>query len=144
MATMVPDEENKEVEHLWELLDVNHDGLVTLDEMNEMLPALPDNMASWLQRVDIEDKGGLTYSEFQSALLEGDVLASTQNCKEAFHVFSDDNGTINAHSLAQSLGMDDEEACDFMIKDAGGAGGRLDFETFFNFIQKYSTEETPA
>ena len=141
MATLVPDEDAKEVEHLWELLDLNGDGIVTLEELNYMMPSLPDNMAEYLNKVNIEEKGGLTYSEFLAVFLEGDVIASSQNCKEAFHVFSDHDGTIDAKDLASALGIDDEDLCDFMIKDAGGQGGRMDFDTFYNFVKIHTKAE---
>ena len=34
------------------------------------------------------DQIGVRYSEFLAVFLEGDVIASAQNCKEAFHVRS--------------------------------------------------------
>ena len=35
---------------------------VTLEELNYMMPSLPDNMTEYLKKVDVEEKGGLTFA----------------------------------------------------------------------------------
>jgi len=48
---------------------------------------------------------------------------------------------IDANHLASALGIDDEEVCEFMIKDAGGKGGRMDFDTFYNFMKIHTKSD---
>jgi len=110
-------------------------------------------MGGFAELFEVRDQDGkdkivhLTYTQFEAILLDDAVLQSKNNCRAAFELFATSHGgelTIDAHSLALALGgVLDDDVCEFMIKDAGGRGGQLDFEQFCAIINKALADDAP-
>jgi calcium-dependent protein kinase len=149
VASVAQEEDKQEAARLWELLDESHDGDVHLKDLESLLPSLPAAFTELFQVPDAEGDAvvHLTYTQFEAILLDDAVLQSKANCRAAFDLFATSHGagtdlTIDAHSLALALGgVLDEAVCEFMIQDAGGRSGQINFDQFCEIINKALADE---
>ena len=93
----------------FELLDANHDGLISLDELRVALQEDTDVTAETVARIfaGIEDAnpGFISYSEFLAAALDREVYTQGTHACEAFRRFDvDTTGHITPEDLKEVLG----------------------------------------
>jgi Ca2+-binding EF-hand superfamily protein len=129
---------------LWESLDENADGTITLDELEHALKTAGSLSAAdiekILQHVDENHDGVVSFEEYCMAQARAtgkvNLVDKDDEVEQLFRLFdSDGSGEIQAHELGNvvtKLGMGmDEAACEDIIKMADvDGGGSIDYEEF--------------
>merc|ERR1711966_504160 len=87
-ARLGPDDDIEDIRKMWDMLDIDDDGIVTTAELNKMLPFLPAGFESLCSKVNLQKNGGMNYTEFLAAMLDDSTYHSRKNCEAAFQVFA--------------------------------------------------------
>ena len=104
---------NKELKNyikMFEKIDKDHNGTITIDELNALThdknwSHLGKSTAEWqqmLQQMDQNGNGEIDFSEFVQAVYDYSSLMSTEKIKNAFDFFdTDKDGAITRDELQQ-------------------------------------------
>jgi calcium-dependent protein kinase len=92
-------------------IDINHDGAITFNELQQSLLSININPAEIQQiwnAMDVDGNGSISYSEFLAATLDKNVYLQEERLWNAFKVFDvDGSGKITADELKQVLSSED-------------------------------------
>lgn len=131
-------------------LDVNGDGLLTLDELKgglaqaESLAKTPSiDLNAIMEGVDADGSGLIDYTEFLAASLDKKVYLQRDACWAAFSVFDQDgDGHITLEELKKILddgsvnGVLDGRASEEILKEVDLNGdGTIDFDEFMEMMR---------
>ena len=102
-------------------MDVNGDGSLSFDEIEEGLKALGkdnvDELLASLRAADTDGSGTIDYTEFIAATMDSQVYMREEYLKAAFNMFdTDGSGTIDNKEVIQLL--NGEELASYASKDA--------------------------
>ena len=133
---------------LFQQIDTNKDGKLSLDEMNQVLEGLDDMNAQQLQQlffdIDTDMSGSIDLTEFLAAMLERKVYLNEQMLLNAFKRFDlDDSGLISAGELQEVLDQDKSvQDIDFwsqLIREVDEDGdGYISYQDFVKMMEKSS------
>jgi calcium-dependent protein kinase len=139
MVRQMSEEEIKASRDIFMKLDVNHDGLLTLEELDDGLRLAGVDMCrreleEVMDAIDVDGNGTIDYTEFLAASLEKDKYKSEAGWKSAFQVLDrDGTGKITLPGLTRVL--NNRSAEDDTVKhvlrqvDANG-DGCIDYPEF--------------
>lgn len=117
LASRASDSDVSEEMKIFEKLDKNNDGYITLKELKEGMGELADmdEIVEILKGVDIDVNGAINYNEFIAATM--DQQNSINKIKEAFNVFDKDgDGVIDDKELKEVLESDQDEIMKVFIQ----------------------------
>ena len=143
LASRVTDEEIAEQTKLFQELDSNNDGYITLKELSKGLQdkMKPDEIQAIMDSVDTDKNGAINYNEFIAATLEPSITQDIARVEQAFKFFDEDgNGFIDGKELKKILGGEElrhleTKAFENILKEADEDGnGKIDVKEFMKLM----------
>lgn len=131
---------------LFQCLDVNGDGLLTVDEFKLSVQSMVGVEEGYIQEmmnsVDADGSGVIDFSEFVAATLEKETYAKNHAALlRAFRCFDqDDGGSLSMEEIAETLCMEGEENAEdvasfFKEVDLDG-DGVMDYGEFYQMLSQ--------
>ncbi len=107
LASRVTEEEIKENINMFNSIDKNHDGYITLKELQKGLNDTdmdPKEIETVLFGVDTDNNGAINFNEFIAATLDASIYKDYDKLEKAFKFFDKDNdGEIDEKEFKASL-----------------------------------------
>jgi len=132
-------------------LDSNGDGMLTVEEMRDGLSQaglteIPADLQQAIENIDLDGNDRIDYSEFLSAALEKKHYMQEDACWKAFNFFDrDGDGTISLEELRQALnsGRLEHEVSEEIVEQAlrevdQNGDGLIDFQEFMHMMKSSS------
>lgn len=149
IAQRLNDDEIRELQDMFALLDTNGDKMVTFYELKAGLDRLgKEESISSLQRlmeeVDVDGSKRIDYTEFLAATIDARRKFEEGTCWAAFRVFDrDGSGSISREELADVLcndglkaAMGDESVTRVLRECDTNKDGRIDFKEFMAMLRR--------
>ena len=138
-ARKAPISEIAAMKEVFHALDMDHDGLITMEELKRELGVRygEKEIESWFQKFDVDETGTLNYTEFLAATIERRFGEREERIVEAFEVFDkDSSGFITPDNLREVVGTNDEDYVSKLIEEADTAkDGRISYAEFREFLR---------
>ncbi|XP_062226422.1 calcium-dependent protein kinase 12-like isoform X1 [Phragmites australis] len=148
IAENLSPEEIKGLKQMFNNMDTDKSGTITVEELKEGLTKLGAKISEaevqkLMEAVDVDKSGSIDYAEFLTAMMNKHKLEKEEDLLCAFQHFDKDNsGYITRDELEQAMaeyGMGDEasikEVLDEVDKDKDG---RINYEEFVEMMRKGS------
>jgi len=143
IASRLKDEEVKQLKEIFNALDTNKDGTLTLEEVKNGVAKLDDkdlDLEELFKSIDTDGSGVINYTEFLAATLDQKVYLKEERLYEAFRAFDKDgSGTISLNEIKQVLQTDEKDVpqLEEMIKKYDTDGnGEIDYNEFIKMMSK--------
>lgn len=140
IAESLSEEEIASLKELFESMDVDNSGTLTLEELKDGLAKQGSTIAEseayqLLDAADIDGNGAIDYMEFIAATMQRSKLVKEDSLSSAFHYFDADNsGFITTDELVEALAkhnMGDEGTIRSILAEVDTDNdGRIDYEEF--------------
>lgn len=138
LASRTSDKDIAEEMKIFETLDKNKDGYITLKELKDGMAefANVDEVAEILKGVDIDSNGAINYNEFIAATM--DQQQHLEKIKDAFSVFDvNKDGVIDSKELQEVLESENSEVMKLIISECDVNGdGKINFDEFSKLMMK--------
>lgn len=141
LASRVSEDEIKENTEMFNKIDKNHDGYITLKELQKGLSAKDkqthDEIQMIMMSVDTDNNGAINFNEFIAATLDCSIYKDYANLEKAFKFFDKDHdGEIDEKELKSSLAGKEFKHIDTKIfsnaleETDDDKNGKVDFKEF--------------
>ncbi|KAA3488974.1 calcium-dependent protein kinase 29-like isoform X1 [Gossypium australe] len=140
------EEENKGLQQMFNNIDTDGSGAITLEELRDGLARLGSKLTEpeikqLMDAADVDKSGTIDYIEFVTATMHRHRLDREDNIRKAFNFFDkDSNGFITRDELRQAMnqyGMGDEATIDEVIEDVDtDKDGRINYEEFVAMMKR--------
>lgn len=159
--------ENKisNLKEMFDALDTDDDGAVTMEEMQEAIKKLglsemSEHLAHIMENVDSKGNGVIDYTEFVAASLDKKLYLEEDVCWAAFRVFDiQGNGRLTRDELAKMLGggnsdkkfehvwedvmhVDRKEIEKILMEHDADGDGAIDFDEFMVMMRKSTSRKS--
>ncbi|XP_039140008.1 calcium-dependent protein kinase 20-like [Dioscorea cayenensis subsp. rotundata] len=139
-------EEVAEIKELFEMMDVNNNGKITLEELKHGLQKvgyqLPDaDVKILMDAADVDGNGTLDYGEFVAVSIHVQRMGNDEHLHKAFAYFDQNkSGYIEieelSESLADDLGPNHEEVVNAIFRDVDAdKDGKISYEEFATMMK---------
>jgi len=143
IASRLSEEEIKKIKAIFQSIDVDNDGKLSLEEMKKAV-SLSDGMKlefidQIFKSIDTDNSGNIEYTEFISASIEKNIYLNEEKLKDAFKLFDADNsGKISRLEIEKVLHVDknSKEIDNIMNKHDKNKDGEIDFEEFLDMMKE--------
>lgn len=146
IATQVSSGDIQHLKRVFESIDKNGDGNITLKELKDGLKDVKnkEDLMAIMEGADTDGNGTINYTEFIAATMEQNMYLKEENMRNAFRMFDKDgSGKISIDEMKQALGhnidgqTEDEEEWNKLIEEVDIDGdGEIDFEEFISMMRK--------
>ena len=143
IASRLSEEEVKNIKKIFQTIDDNNDGKLSLQEMKEAVaktPGLkPELIEQIFKSIDTDNSGNIEYTEFIAASLEKNVYLNEQKLKDAFKLFdADKSGKISKSEISKvlNMSMNSKEVEAIISKYDLNKDGEIDFKEFMNMMKE--------
>jgi len=148
IASQLNEDKIKQLREVFNALDGNGDGLLTVDEMKEGLEKaemdIPTDLKEMMAEVDADGSGVIDYTEFLAATLDRKEYEQEDVCWAAFRVFDrNGDGKISPEELQAVLGDDGvkdslgADTIENLLKGVDADGdGNIDFNEFMTMMRR--------
>ncbi|KMS95385.1 hypothetical protein BVRB_008780 [Beta vulgaris subsp. vulgaris] len=146
MAENLSDEEIKGLKEMFNNIDTDRSGTITLEELKEGLARLGSKLTEseikqLMDAADVDKNGTIDYKEFITATMHRHRLDKEENMYKTFLYFDKDgSGYITREELRQAMtkvGMGDESTIDEILNDVDtNKDGRINYEEFVAMMKK--------
>ncbi len=143
IASRLGENDVKVLKEIFQNLDSNKDGTLTLDEIKKGIEQLknPDfkvDINALFKSMDTDHSGRIDYTEFLAACMDKSIYLREERLLEAFKMMDiDSSGKISKEEIKKSLKLDnvDESTLDKYIKQYDLNGdGEIDYNEFLNMM----------
>ena len=145
IASRLNDEEVKNLKDIFENLDENKEGTLTLNEVKKGIEKLHkkefnDDVEEIFKSLDTDSSGRIDYTEFLAACINQKSFLRQERLNEAFQMLDKDGtGKITKDEIKKALKLDkvDEEILNQLIQkyDLNG-DGMIDYNEFLNMMNE--------
>lgn len=146
IATQVSSKDIDHLKKVFESIDKNGDGNITMKELKDGLKDFKnkDELLAIMEGADTDASGTINYTEFIAATMEQNMYLKEENLRNAFRMFDKDgSGKISIDEMKQALGAgnedqtEDEDEWQQLIQEVDIDGdGEIDFEEFISMMRK--------
>lgn len=150
IATQVSSKDIDHLKKVFESIDKNGDGNITLKELKDGLNDVKnkDELIAIMEGADTDGSGTINYTEFIAATMEQNTYLREENLRNAFKMFDKDgSGKISIDEMKQALGADlegqieEDDAWQDLINEVDIDGdGEIDFEEFITMMRKHNKQ----
>lgn len=155
LATRVTEKEIKENIKMFNQIDKNHDGYITLKELKAGLADSNDKtkeeIETIMMSVDTDNNGAINFNEFIAATLDISIYKDYANLENAFKFFDKDHdGEIDEKELKSSLAGKEFRHIDTKIfssaldENDSDKDGKVDFKEFLRCMSVKLEKETKS
>jgi len=151
IATQVSSQDIQHLKRVFESIDKNGDGNITLKELKDGLKDVKnkEELMAIMEGADTDGSGTINYTEFIAATMEQNMYLKEENLRNAFRMFDKDgSGKISIDEMKQALGAevegqtDNEDEWNQLIEEVDIDGdGEIDFEEFISMMRKHFQNE---
>lgn len=151
IATQVSSKDISHLKKVFETIDKNGDGNITMKELKDGLKDVKnrDELIAIMEGADTDSSGAINYTEFIAATMEQNMYLKEENLRNAFKMFDKDgSGKISIEEMKQALGagvddqtQDDEEWNKLIDEVDIDGDGEIDFEEFISMMRKQMQNE---
>ena len=140
IASRLSEKEIKTIKEIFQRIDTDNDGKLTLEEMKKAFSSGDLKMEfneDIFKQIDTDKSGKIEYTEFISASLDKNIYMNEQKLRDAFNLFdTDKNGKISASEIERvlKLGINSKEIEDIMVKNDINKDGEIDFKEFMHMM----------
>ncbi|KAF4712819.1 hypothetical protein FOZ62_028791, partial [Perkinsus olseni] len=161
IARQIPEDSIEELKQMFNALDKNGDGTLTVEEISKgfelvgmngfSVYQVPDHFSEYVANIDVGGSGVVDYSKFLAATLDKKHYIQEEVCWAAFRAFDlDGNGKITKEELAQvlsggafenigdALGIHSREIEAIIDEVDADGDGQIDFEEFMQMMKARS------
>ncbi|KAL5731388.1 Calcium-dependent protein kinase 29 [Ranunculus cassubicifolius] len=148
MAQSLTTEEIKGLQQMFNNMDTDRSGTITLEELKNGLSRLGSKLTEpeikqLMDAADVDKNGSIDYLEFITATMHRHRLEKEENLYKAFQFFDKDgSGFITRDELKHAMsqyGMGDEATIDEVIEDVDAdKDGHINYEEFVAMMRKGS------
>ena len=140
LSTRVTDEDVVNEKKLFEQLDKNKDGYITIKELQEVAKDVSSDIdiKNIIMSVDLDKNGAINYSEFIAATMNELITKDASKLQAAFKFFDkDNNGIIDRTDLKKVLESNDDVSVDEALIDEivnecdYNGDGQIDYMEFY-------------
>ncbi|KAF9621650.1 hypothetical protein IFM89_025561 [Coptis chinensis] len=146
MAQSMTDEEIKGLQQMFNNMDTDRSGTITLEELKVGLSRLGSKLTEseikqLMDAADVDKNGSIDYIEFITATMHRHRLEKEENLYKTFQYFDKDgSGFITRDELKHAMseyGMGDEATIDEVIRDVDTDNdGKINYEEFVAMMKK--------
>ena len=143
IASRLQDKEVEKLKNIFQSLDANNDGTLTLEEMKDGIESLNDpkvekEIETLFNSLDTDKSGKIDYTEFLAACLDQKNYLRTERLTEAFQMLDlDGSGKISKQELRDALKFDkvDDAVFEKYIEQYDtNKDGEIDYNEFLNLM----------
>ena len=145
IATRLSENEIKKIKDIFQSIDINNDGKLSLEEIKKAVGKADglkaENVEEIFKSIDTDNSGNIEYTEFISASIEKNLYLNKEKLKDAFKLFDADNsGKISRAEIENVLKMDknSKEIEAIMAKHDKNKDGEIDFKEFMDMMKEIS------
>ena len=145
IASRLSEEEIKKIKAIFESIDVDNDGKLSLEEMKKAVSLTDgmklENIEQIFKSIDTDNSGNIEYTEFISASIEKNIYLKEEKLKEAFKLFDvDGSGKISRAEIEKVLHAEknSKEIEAIMNKHDKNKDGEIDFQEFLELMKDFS------
>ncbi|RLM66096.1 calcium-dependent protein kinase 29-like [Panicum miliaceum] len=148
IAENLSPEEIKGLKQMFNNMDTDKSGTITVEELKEGLTKLGSKISEaevqkLMEAVDVDKSGSIDYTEFLTAMMNKHKLEKEEDYIRAFQYFDKDNsGYITRDELEQAMaeyGMGDEASIKQVLDEVDkDKDGNIDYEEFVEMMRKGS------
>ena len=150
---MVSKKEHAELAETFKILDINGDGEITKDELNEGFKKMnkiytPEEIDQIFNLIDTDGSGSISYTEFVAAAIEKEQLLCDERLETVFKIFDEDkSGKISVEEFQKVFDkanyVDQEELIELIKEVDINDDGQIDWMEFRDLMRKMITKVTP-
>jgi len=142
IASRLTDDEVKKLKDAFQKIDVNKDGMLTLEELKNAVNQNPDvhvmNIEQIFKTIDTDNSGVINYTEFLAASIDKRIYLQEDKLRDAFKLFDEDkSGKISKSEISKVLKFKKSgaEMTKLFEKYDLNGDGEIDFEEFLNMMK---------
>ena len=144
IASRLSEEEIKKIKAIFQSIDVDNDGKLSLEEMKKAIAMSGDMKIEFneeiFKSIDTDNSGNIEYTEFISACIEKKLYLNEEKLKDAFKLFdSDKSGKISRAEIEKILHSKQSKEIDAILdKHDTNKDGEIDFQEFLDMMRELS------
>ena len=142
IASRLTDDEVKKLKDAFQKIDVNGDGMLTLDELKNAISQNPEvhvmNIEQIFKTIDTDNSGVINYTEFLAASIDKRIYLQEDKLRDAFKLFDEDkSGKISKSEISKVLKFKKSgtEMTKLFEKYDLNGDGEIDFEELLNMMK---------
>jgi len=142
IASRLTDDEVKKLKDAFQKIDVNKDGMLTLEELKNAVKQNPEvhvmNIEQIFKTIDTDNSGVINYTEFLAASIDKRIYLQEDKLRDAFKLFDEDkSGKISKSEISKVLKFKKSgvEMTKLFEKYDLNGDGEIDFEEFLNMMK---------
>jgi calcium-dependent protein kinase len=142
IASRLTDDEVKKLKDAFQKIDVNGDGMLTLDELKNAINQNPEvhvmNIEQIFKTIDTDNSGVINYTEFLAASIDKRIYLQEDKLRDAFKLFDEDkSGKISKSEISKVLKFKKSgtEMTKLFEKYDLNGDGEIDFDEFLNMMK---------
>jgi calcium-dependent protein kinase len=142
IASRLNDSDIKDLKEIFNSIDKNKDGTLTLDEMKDGISKLTSakdvDIESLFKSIDTDGSGQINYTEFLAATMDQKTYLKEERLYEAFRAFDKDgSGKISTDEVRSIMKGEDSKKIEEMIKKYDqNLDGEIDYMEFISMMAK--------
>mmetsp|Transcript_13942 Transcript_13942/g.21956 ORF Transcript_13942/g.21956 Transcript_13942/m.21956 type:complete len:496 (+) Transcript_13942:1596-3083(+) len=137
LATNSTNDDITLLKDVFKKIDVNHDGTVTLEELDECLkdahfsPRVTSDLRTLREELSVSNEDSLNWRDFIALMMDKNLVMKEDNLRMVFdHFKSSDQDHITISDIVELVGGSEEQAMDIMKMVDENSDGRIDFNEF--------------
>jgi calcium-dependent protein kinase len=142
IASRLNEKDIKNLKEIFDTLDKNKDGTLTLEEIKAGIGKLTDDkdvdVEELFKSIDTDGSGAINYTEFLASTMDQNTYLKEEKLYEAFRAFDKDgSGKISTDEVRSVMKGEDVKKIEEMIKKYDQNGdGEIDYAEFMSMMSK--------